>query len=218
MSMDFARARHLMVECQVRTNDVTDMDVLAAFRRIPREAYMPAALATLAYSDQELEVAPGRFLLRPRDIAKLLQALSPRAGMKALEIAGATGYGAALMATCGADVTVLEPDPGLLNQALSALKACELDSVRTASTALQSGWRDDAPYDVILVNGAVEHVPERWISQLAEGGRLAVIVRNGPVGSARLYTKAHGVASDRGLFDAAPPILPTMTVPKEFAF
>lgn len=216
--MDFARARHLMVETQVRPSDVTDPAVLAAMRSIPREAFAPPERKLLAYADQELEVAPGRRLMRPRDIGKLLQALGPRPGLRALEIAGATGYGAAVLARCGVETTLLEPDPGLNFAAVAAFGACGLDNVHTASTDIKDGWPDAAPYDLIVLNGAAEVVPGAWVEQLAEGGRLAVIVRSGPVGHARLYTKSDGIAAFRVLFDAAPPLAPGLAAQPQFAF
>lgn len=216
--MDFARARHLMVETQVRPNDVTDPAILHAMRSIPREIFAPAALKQLAYADQELDVAPGRALMRPRDLGKLIQALAPRPGDKALEIAGATGYGAAVLASCGAEATLLEPNAELNFAAVAALGACALEKVRTASTDITAGWPDSAPYDVIILNGSAELVPDAWLDQLAEGGRLGVIVRSGAAGHARLYTKAGGVTAYRVLFDAAPPVAPGLAAKPQFAF
>ncbi len=216
--MDFARARYLMVETQVRPSDVTDLSVLAAMRAIPREAFAPPPLKQLAYADQELEVAPGRALMRPRDMGKLLQALAPRPGLRALEIAGATGYGSAVLARCGVQTTLLEPDSDLNFAAVAALGACGMDNVDTASTEITDGWPDAAPYDIIMLNGAAEIVPEAWLAQLAEGGRLGVIVRSGPAGHARLYTKSGGVTAFRVLFDAAPPVAPGLAARPQFAF
>lgn len=216
--MDYARARHLMVETQVRTSDVTSPAVLAAMRALPREAFAPEAARGLAYADRELSVAPGRFLMRPRDLGKLVQALAPKPGDRALEIAGATGYGAAVLARCGAQTILLEPDPDLNFAAVAAVGRCGLENVQTASTDILAGWPDFAPYDVILLNGATEIVPDAWIAQLAEGGRLAAIVRSGVAGQARLYVKSGGVTSYRVLFDAAPPLAPGLAAKPEFTF
>jgi protein-L-isoaspartate(D-aspartate) O-methyltransferase len=216
--MDFAHARYLMVETQVRPSDVTNLSILAAMRALPREAFAPPALKQLAYADQELEVAPGRSLMRPRDLGKLLQALAPRPGARALEIAGATGYGAAVLARCGAETTLLEPDSGLNFAAVAAFGACGIANVHTASTDITSGWADTAPYDIIMLNGAAEVVPEAWLAQLSEGGRLGVIVRSGAAGHARLYTKSGGVTAFRVIFDAAPPVAPGLTAKPAFAF
>lgn len=216
--MDFARARHLMVETQVRPNDVTNPAILAAMRAIPREAFAPTDRKALAYADRELETAPGRTLMRPRDLGKLIQSLSPKPGERGLEIAGATGYGAAVLARCGVETTLLEADSALNFAAVAALGACGLSNVHTASTDIKDGWPDTAPYDVIMLNGSAEVVPDAWIAQLAEGGRLGVIVRSGPVGHARLYKKAGGVTAFRVLFDAAPPLAPGLAAEPQFAF
>jgi protein-L-isoaspartate(D-aspartate) O-methyltransferase len=216
--MDFARARDLMVETQVRTNDVTDLRVLHAMRALPRERFAAPQRRSLAYADIELEVAPGRTLMRPRDISKLLQALAPQPHERALEIAGATGYGAAALAMCCKDVIALDSDPNLSFAAQAALEACGLANARTASTAAAVGWPDGAPYDVILLNGAAEIVPDAWLQQLAPGGRLGAIVREGAAGAARIYTRSGATLAYRTAFDAAPPIAPGLERPAAFAF
>lgn len=216
--MDFAAARHLMVETQVRTADVTDPALLGAMRALPREAFVPAPLKRLAYSDVDLEVGPGRRLLRPRDLSKLLQALAPRPGDTALEILGATGYGAGLLAMLCAKSVLLEPDPSLNFAAVAAFGACGLERAQSAATDVTGGWPDQAPYDLIVLNGAAEVVPDAWIAQLAEGGRLGVIVRSGPAGQARIYTKVGGVVSYRVVFDAAPAVAPGLAAAPGFAF
>jgi protein-L-isoaspartate(D-aspartate) O-methyltransferase len=216
--MDFAAARHLMVETQVRTADVTDLAVLSAMRTLPREAFAPAPLRVLAYSDVDLEVAPGRRLLRPRDVGKLIQAVAPKPTDRALEIAGATGYGAAVLARCCGEAVLLEPDPELNFAAVAAFGVCGLERARTAATDIAGGWPDAAPYDVIILNGAAEVVPQAWIDQLAEGGRLGVIVRRGPAGEARIYEKVGAVVSYRVAFDAAPPLAPGLAAPPRFSF
>lgn len=216
--MDFVRARDIMVESQVRPADVTDMRVLSAMRTLPRERFAPASKRTLAYADMELEVAPGRVLMRPRDIAKLVQALAPQANERALEIAGATGYGAALLAACCKDVISLDPDPNLSFAAQAALEASGIANVKTVSTPAADGWADGAPYDVIMLNGAAEIVPEAWFAQLAPGGRLGVVVREGAAGVVRIYTRSDASVAYRVAFDAFPPVAPGLTRPPAFAF
>lgn len=215
--MDFARARDIMVESQVRTADVTDTRILRALRTLPRERFAPAQKRALAYADMELEVAPGRVLLRPRDLAKLAHALAPQAHERALEIAGATAYGAAVLAACCKQVVSLDPDPNLSFAAQAALEAANVRDVQTVSTAAADGWADGAPYDVIMLNGGAEIVPEAWFAQLAEGGRLGVIVRNGAAGAARIYTKSEGKVAYRVAFDAFPPLAPGLMRPPVFA-
>lgn len=214
--MDWARAREAMVESQVRVNDVTDPRILAAMRTLPRERFAPAHKRALAYADCELEAAPGRTLMRPRDLSKLIQALAPQAEERALEIAGATGYGAALLAACCRQVIALDPDPELSLAARAALDSCGVRNVKTVSTAAVQGWPDDGPYDVIALNGAAEFAPQAWLGQLAPGGRLGVIVRDGAAGAARIYTRTGDAIAYRTAFDAAPPLAPGLAMAKSF--
>lgn len=216
--MDFAQARHAMVESQVRPSDVTDARIVNAMRALPRERFVPAHLRSLAYGDLELEVSPGRWLLRPRDLGKLIQALAPQPHERALELAGATGYGAAVLAACCKEVLCQDGDSELAFAARAALESSGVTGVKAVSLPVEQGWPDAAPYDVILLNGAAEIVPEAWFSQVAPGGRMAVIVRNGPAGRARLYTRSQETVAYREVFDSAPPIVPGLERPRAFAF
>jgi len=216
--MDFTHARDIMVESQVRPNDVTDLRILGAMRTLPRERFAPANRRSLAYGDLELEVAPGRTLLRPRDLSKLIQSLAPQANERALEIAGATAYGAAVLGACCKEVVSLDPDPNLSFAAQAALEASGVANVKTVSTTAVDGWRDEAPYDVILLNGATEVVPDAWLEQLTQGGRLGVIVREGAAGAARIYTKGAGASAYRIAFDAFPPVAPGLEKARSFTF
>lgn len=215
--MDFARARDFMVESQVRPSDVTDPRIVRAMRNLPRERFVPAQKRALAYADMDVEVAAGRTLMRPRDLSKLIQSLAPQPSDRALEIAGATGYGAAVLAACCKDVIAHDPDPDLSFAARAALESCGLTNSKTVSTPAAEGWSDEAPYDLILLNGSAEFVPEAWLTQLAPGGRLGVIVRQGAAGSARIYTRADDGAAYRSVFDAAPPVAPGLVKPATFA-
>ena len=216
--MELARARDMMVESQVRTADVTDPRIIHAMRTLPRERFMPAHKRALAYADIEVDVAPGRSLMRPRDLAKLIQSLAPQANERALEIAGATGYGAAILASMCSEVVTLDPDPDLSFAAHAALESCALTNAKTVSTAAIDGWKDEGPYDLILLNGSAEIVPDAWLAQLAPGGRLGVIVRQGAAGSARIYTRGAEAVAYRTMFDAAPPVATGLAKPPTFAF
>ncbi len=216
--MDFARARAAMVESQVRTADVTNPAILAAMRALPRELFVAASARALAYADIEPEAAPGRVLLRPRDLAKLLHEAAPRPGDRALELAGATGYGAAVLGACVAQVFTQDPSPELSFAARAALDKSGAANVTAVCTEASTGWPDGAPYDLIVLNGATEFIPEPWFAQLAEGGRLAVIVRAGPIGQARIYLRSGGAPGFRTAFDAAPALAPGLVKVREFAF
>lgn len=188
MASDFTLARLNMVESQIRTADVTDLPLQDALRVAPRDVVVPSDRAHLAYADAEVEYAPGRWLLRPRDIGKLLQALKPRAGEKALAIAAP--YGTQVLRVAGLTV----------------------DEIGAEQTPAR------AAYEVIVVEGAVNAVPDSWTAALADGGRLAVIVRDGPMGKARLYTKTDGRVVSYEAFDAAAAYLPGHEPKAAFAF
>jgi protein-L-isoaspartate(D-aspartate) O-methyltransferase len=210
-------ARDAMVDSQIRPSDVTDPAIIAAFRTIPREVFLPPAAASLAYADMEAEAAPGRRLLGPRDLGKLIQSVEPQPGDKALEIAGATGYAAAILGKCVKTVVTLDPSPDLSFAARAALDKCALANVTAVCTDARSGWPDAAPYDIIVLNGATEFVPQAWLDQLAEGGRLGVILRQGRAGQARIYLKTGGRCAYRVAFDAFPFLAPDMIQEKVFA-
>jgi protein-L-isoaspartate(D-aspartate) O-methyltransferase len=189
MSADFADARTTMVDSQVRTQDVTDLAIQDAMRAVPREALVPAGKTWLAYADAEVEYAPGRWMLRPRDVAKLLQGLRPRAGERALAIAAP--YAAEVLAAMGLSVTRL--DEGDLKNPVGQ-------------------------YDLIVCEGAVAKAPEAWVAALAENGRLGVVERDGPVGRAMLYLRSAGDVGARPMFDCTPPVLAGFEAQKGFAF
>lgn len=187
---DLAAARLNMVESQVRTADVTDVRIHDAMRAIPREEFVPADKAYLAYTDTAVDYAAGRALLKPRDVAKLLQVARPREGEKVLAIAAP--YAAAVLEALGCQVS--RYDEGDLK------------------TPPGSG------YDLIVVEGAVSQAPAAWLAVLALGGRLAVVEREGPVGAACLYVKAEDGIGRRPVFDATPPVLAGFEAEHGFAF
>jgi protein-L-isoaspartate(D-aspartate) O-methyltransferase len=188
MTPDFAAARLNMVESQVRPSDVTDVAIHEAMRALPREAYCGGKLH-LAYADAEVDYAPGRALLKPRDLAKLLQAVRPRAGERALAIAAP--YAAAVLTHMGLNV--------------SELTDGDLGEVA-------------GRYDVIVCEGAVAQAPAAWVAALAMGGRLGVIERDGPVGKARVYLRSEDDVGARTVFDATPPYVAGFEPRKSFAF
>jgi len=186
---DFAAARLNMVESQVRPADVTDVRIHDAMRVLPREDFLPPAKAYLAYADIEVEYAPGRALLKPRDVAKLLQAVRPMPGDRALAIAAP--YAAAVLEGLGLSVTRL--DEGDLSRP------------------------PEGPYDLIICEGAVGRAPAAWIQAIALRGRLAVVERDGPVGKACVYLRADDGVGRREVFDATPPILAGFAAQHGFA-
>jgi protein-L-isoaspartate(D-aspartate) O-methyltransferase len=171
----FAEARNNMVDSQVRPNKVNDPRIISAMRRLPRERFLPAHLASLAYADEDVRLGGGRVLLEPMIIARLVQLLAVADGERALVVAAGPGYGSALLASCGARVTALDDDAALLALARSALSEFA-PSVSLVSGPLAAGWPAGAPYNVILIEGAISNIPPMIGEQLRkEAGRLATV-------------------------------------------
>jgi protein-L-isoaspartate(D-aspartate) O-methyltransferase len=188
MTFDYLAARLTMVESQVRTSDVTDLHVQDAMRIAPRETLCPPDKKAIAYADAELEYAPGLYLLRPRAVGKMLQSLKPQPGEKALAVAAP--YAALVLRQIG-----LEVDEA------------------PAGSALSKG-----AYQVVIAEGAVNEVPAAWTAALGEGGRMAVILRDGPMGKVRIYAKADGRIVWHEAFDVVAPFLPGFEPKAQFAF
>jgi protein-L-isoaspartate(D-aspartate) O-methyltransferase len=190
MTFDFAAARQNMVDCQVRPADVTDLAIQDAMLAVARETLCPPGKTSLAYADVEIPCGEGRFLMRPRDVGKLLQALRPKTGEKALAIAAP--YAAQVLEAMGLEVDRLDGE-----------------NLLAAKTGL---------YDVVICEGAVSAAPPAWLKALGEGGRLALVERDGPVGRARLYARTEQGIGARDVFDATPPVLPGFERKSQFAF
>ncbi len=213
MTLDFTAARTNMVENQVRTNDVSDLDVQDAMREAPRERFCTAGRDHLAYAEVALEYAPGWFLMEPRDVSKLLQGIYPRPGERALCIAAP--YAAMILARMGCRVTALQPEGKATDAARQALAG---ETVTVISGDLAHAGKD-GPYDIIISEGAVTRAPAAWIAAVGHGGRLGVVERDGPVGKARLYLRGDdGIAARRELFDATPPIMAGFETAPGFTF
>ena len=198
-------ARFNMVEAQIRPANVTDQRVLAAMNAVAREKFVPRGAVALAYADVPVEVAPGRYLLDPRSFAKLVQLAGIEAGDRVLDVGCATGYSSAVLARLSAEVVALEQDADLV-RAASQLLANPVGKVEVVQGALIEGVKDQAPYDVIFVNGAIERVPDTLLSQLAEGGRLVTVLKDGQ-SRAWLFLKENGQVGKRPDFDADVPVL-----------
>jgi protein-L-isoaspartate(D-aspartate) O-methyltransferase len=218
---DFAAARRMMVDCQVRTSDVTDQRIIAAMQDLPRERFVPERNASLAYLDLDVAVTggtPARRLLKPMVLAKLVQAAEIGPQDRVLDVACATGYSTALLARLARNVVALEEDATLARHARENLAAVGAVNAEVVSGSLPDGWQAGAPYDVIFMNGAAEVVPDRLLRQLAEGGRLVGVVGRAPASKAVLYLASGGQASALPIFDAAAPPLPGFAEPPAFVF
>ncbi|MGA7486505.1 MAG: protein-L-isoaspartate O-methyltransferase [Xanthobacteraceae bacterium] len=222
--IDFAAARRMMVDGQVRTSDVTDLRIVAAMLELPRERFMPEGSANLAYLDLDVPVtkaAPGgegRRLLKPMVLAKLVQAAAVQAGDRVLDVGCATGYSSALLARLAHSVVALEEDPALARFARDALDAVGAGNVTVVTGPLTQGWQAAAPYDVIFVNGATEVTPHALCRQLKDGGRLVAVMDRAPTGRAMLYRAVGDDVSGWPIFDAVAPVLPGFAAPPAFVF
>lgn len=204
---DYATQRFNMVETQVRTNDVTDVRLHQAMNAVARERFVPAAKRAFAYADVPVEVSPGRYLLDPRTFAKLLQLADLRGSDMVLDVACGTGYSSVVIGRIARSVVALEQDADLVRIASDMVPASGATNVTVAQGGLTEGFKARAPYDVIMINGAVEAVPDSLLGQLAEGGRLVAVIQSGAQGHAHLFVKDKGRVGSRADFDATVPLL-----------
>lgn len=215
---DNSASRTNMVNCQVLTNKVTDRGLSAALLAVPREKFVPRSHAGVAYLDEDLPLGNGRYLLQPMVFARLLQTLAVAADDVVLDIACATGYSTAILARLAATVVGLEDNEDVAAATNERLTGMAVDNAAVVSGPLTEGYGAQAPYDAIFINGAVEVPLDALIGQLAEGGRLVAVERNGPIGVAVLYQNLHGRISRREVFDAQLPVLPGFERAGEFQF
>lgn len=214
---DAARAH--MIDSQLRPNKVTDERVLDAFMRLRRELFVAEKLRGVAYVDDDLPLGGGRCIMQPMVAARLLQAASVEPKDTALVVGAGVGYEAALLAQLARSVVALEEDPELARLGRSALVDHRIASVVYVEAPLAAGYRQRAPYDLILFGGAVTEIPGEITGQLAEGGRIAVVLRQHEcVGRATLITRTGGGLAPRVIFDAATPLLPSLVARPVFVF
>ncbi|HIC81601.1 MAG TPA: protein-L-isoaspartate O-methyltransferase [Kiloniellaceae bacterium] len=217
--VDFAAARLNMVDSQIRTNKVTDPRVIEAFETVPRERFVGEPLEGIAYVDEDLEVAPARFLMEPMVLARLLQAAAPGPTDMVLDVACASGYSTAVLAGLAETVVGLDNDRGLVESANRTLNGLDIDNAVVVEGALAAGYSKQAPYNVVVIQGAVTEVPAAIKAQMADGGRLVtVVVDEAGIGRATLIQRSGEVYSARVLFDAATPVLPGFERAPGFVF
>ena len=218
---DFAQARRMMVEGQIRTNDVTELNLLAAFDEVPRERFVPERWQAVAYLDRDLPVqeSGGRFLLKPMVLAKLIQAAAVGEGDRVLDVGCATGYSAAILSKLSRRVVALEEDAGLAESAARTLGSAGSADVGVVTGKLTDGWPSEAPYDVILLNGSTEVAPQPLLDQLSPaGGRLVTVMGRAPIGRGTVYRRSGTHVSAHTEFDAVAPLLPGFAKPPAFVF
>jgi len=215
---DTVKARRMMVDGQVRTADVTNLDLIAAMLAIPRELFVPPSLVGQAYLDGDIPLGGGRALLKPMVLAKLVQGAHVGAADHVLDVGCGTGYASAVLSRLVGSVVALEEDATLARGAQEALGAVGAANVTVATCPLTAGWPAAAPYDFILLDGATEIVPDALGRQLKPDGRMACIVGRGPTGKAMLYRKVEGHLVGRPIFDAGAQILPGFAALPAFVF
>ena len=217
-SRDYAAARDMMVDGQLRPSKVSDRRILDAMRSLARERFVPTHLAGQANIDDDVQVAPGRFLLKPLVIARLIQLARPRAGETALVVGAGTGYGAAVLAACGVQVTALEEDAALLDVARRVADDA-VNPIAFVEGRLALGWAARAPYDLVLIEGAVRAIPDALGRQVSPTGRLVTIIwPQGAAAYAALAEHSTGGLRAQAEFDAAAPLLTPLLPPPGFSF
>jgi len=215
---DFEAARRAMVDSQLRPNQVVDVRVAEAMAEVPREMFVPDGLADVAYVDEDLPIAPGRFLMEPVVFARLLQAAAIEPDDVVLDLGCGTGYSTAVLAHLAATVVAMEPDAELRDKAEKARAKLAADNAVIIDGDLTAGKPDQGPFDVIFLNGAVEQIPDGLQNQLADGGRLVAVQNRGGVGVTTVLKRQGERFSARELFDAAIPLLPGFAKSPGFVF
>jgi len=208
---DFAAAREAMVENQLRPQGVTDPAVLNAMRTVRREDFLPSHTRPLAYVDRAVAIGEGRFLAAPAVLGQLLTEMMPAAGQRALVVGAGTGYSAAVLAAMGLQVTAVESDAALAGEARS-------QKIQVVEGSLEKGQPEGAPYDQILIDGAVEYIPDAIIEQLADGGRLGVAITDRGITRLTVGRKAGDAFGTLSVGDAGVPALPGFQRPRAFTF
>jgi protein-L-isoaspartate(D-aspartate) O-methyltransferase len=216
--LDTAAQRANMVAAQLRPNDVTDSRLRDAMLTVPRERFVPAAFAPVAYMEGDIPLGPGRVLLEPRCFAKLLQLAGIGPNDRVLDIACGTGYSTAILSFLATEVVALEDNAELAAQAQSNLRTLGVANTRVITGTLTSGCPNEGPFDVIFLNGAIAREPEELLAQLGDGGRLVAIRRNGAGGKGVIYLNHEGALGERSAFDATVPVLPGFEKPPSFVF
>ena len=200
--MDYAAARQKMLDGQVRTYNVVDPQVIDAFGRVPRETFVPVAERARAYFDIDVPIATGRTMMQPMVLARMLQALGPLPDDIAMVVGAGTGYSAAILSRLVSKVVAVENDPALVKAARVALAGVGAENVQVIEGSPSNGDRKYAPYDVILIDGALSNPPHGLLEQLAEGGRMVGVLFEDGIGRATVWQKNRAGVAARRLFDA----------------
>jgi protein-L-isoaspartate(D-aspartate) O-methyltransferase len=217
---NFKAARTNMVDCQIHTSGVVSASILTAFSTIPREKFVPANMQSVAYGDSEVSLGSGRYLIGPMTHARMIEAAAPALNDTVLDVGGATGYSAAILSSMVKDVVALDEKADFLKKAEDLWNSLGISNVRSVAGKLVEGAPAHGPFDLIFINGAVDHIPETFINQLSAKGRLITIKRapGAGVGQVILAQKVGTALSARPLFEAGGPYLPGFEPKTAFNF
>ncbi|NVK35147.1 MAG: protein-L-isoaspartate O-methyltransferase [Rhodobacteraceae bacterium] len=217
---DFEQSRRKMVDNQLRTNDVTDHRVLDALEWVPREKFVPASKQAVAYIDEEVPVNADatRFLIKPHIFGKLVQLAAIRSDNLVLVVGAGSGYSTAVISRLADSVVGIEEDPALVASSTEVLVELGIENAAVIEGQLTKGGASEGPYDVILIDGAVDEVPADLLAQLKDGGRLVAIEGTGGSAVAKLYVRSEGTVSSRFAFNASTAPLPGFQLAEEFVF
>ena len=216
----FSQARQTMVDCQIRPTKVTDENIIDAFATVPREAFVGRNQRAIAYVDEDLPLPGGRCMMEAMVLARLIQALAVGKDDNVLVVGASTGYGAAIMARLAGSVIAVETRTQMVEKAQETLVSIGTDNAVAIKGRLTEGFANEGPYDAILIEGAVETMPERILEQLGNGGRLVAVWRpeDAAVGVASIWTKAGNEFVRKPLFDAQVPVLDEFRCKRDFVF
>ncbi|APG47669.1 protein-L-isoaspartate O-methyltransferase family protein [Phaeobacter porticola] len=214
---DFAERRRMMVDTQIRPSDVTKFPIIEAMLAVPREAFVADAQREAAYADGNLDIAPNRVLLEPRTLAKILDAIDVQPDELVLDVACGLGYSTAVVARVAQMVIGVEEDESLAADAQEQLSAVAADNAIVHIGPLTEGAAEHGPYDVMMIEGGVETLPDALLAQLKDGGRVVAIFMSGALGEVKVGYKNDGHISWRLAFNAGAPVLPGFNAAAEFA-
>ena len=220
---NFSDLRRNMVDCQLRPNDITSLRILEAMDQVPRERFVPDALQSTSYADREIELVSRnesrgpRSMLTPMALASLLEIADIASSDYILDVGCLTGYSSAVLAYLAESVVAVEAVPEMVKKATDLLSDLEIVNVAVVEGNLTQGQANQGPYDVILINGAVEQVPSALTDQLKDGGRLVTVVMENGFGRAERFVRTGGVVSSVSLRDLAAPVLSDFSLVPEFS-
>lgn len=220
--MDYQSARENMVDCQVRTCDVTNHELLSAMLSVPREAFVPEDKIQLAYIDEDISLSKlgvdGRYLMQAASFARLAQVAEVDENDIVLVVGAGTGYSSAVLSLLSSSVVAIESDDALVEFSSRKLSENGFSNVAVLKSDMTQGFQKEAPYDVIFIDGAIEVLPQTLLEQLAEGGRLVCVMGTGNAAVAKLYCLEDGIISQREIMNCAIHPLPGFEQAHEFSF